>query len=191
MSAIKVNEIFASLQGEGFNTGTAAVFVRLSGCNLKCHFCDTQHVSGTFMSEDSIATAVSELLGGARLVVLTGGEPSLFVTSTLLEKLHSLGVTIAMETNGTHEIAPGVDFVTLSPKDQFVPGADVVLSECDELKLVYPGADPAAYASIKARHRFLQPMDNSPENAVAAVEYIKQHPEWRLSLQTHKILGIR
>lgn len=191
MSAIKVNEIFYSLQGEGFNTGTAAVFVRFSGCNLRCHFCDTQHVSGDFMSEDEIVARVAELLGGAKLVVLTGGEPSLFVTASLLSKLHGLGVTVAMETNGTNAIAPGVDFVTLSPKDQFVPGAAVVLTECDELKLVYPGVDPAAYSAIKARHRFLQPMDNAPENAAAAVEYIKKHPEWRLSLQTHKILGIR
>ncbi|MCF0176372.1 MAG: radical SAM protein, partial [Bacteroidales bacterium] len=216
----KINEIFHSLQGEGFHTGTAAVFVRFSGCNLSCPFCDTDHRDGKMMSDEEIVAEVSRLREGASLVVLTGGEPSLFVDEGLLEKLHAIadGIVVAMETNGTRPLPSGVDFVTLSPKDQFVENAKPVLKSCSELKLVYPGCDPSKYDHIACSHRFLQPCDcgegvgSTPSllqpcdcgdggddctgaqrtraNMAATVAYIKAHPQWRLSIQTHKILGI-
>ena len=131
----KINEIFYSLQGEGFYTGTPSVFVRFSGCNLSCPFCDTDHNQGVMMTADEIAAAVNAF--PASHVVLTGGEPSLFVDDELTAALH--GHFIAMETNGTHPVAAGVDWITMSPKSDFVDGAEPVLTECDELKLVYTG----------------------------------------------------
>lgn len=193
MKKIKVNEIFYSLQGEGFNVGTPAVFVRMSGCNLRCAFCDTKHENGEFLSEEEIVARVVALRGESRLVVLTGGEPSLFVTEGLVAKLHDAGAVVAMETNGTHALPAGLDFVTLSPKDQFCDAGEIVVRECDELKVVYPGCDPLKYNHISANHRFLQPCDDPahPENTTLTIKYILAHPEWRLSLQTHKITGIR
>ena len=146
----KINEIFHSLQGEGVHTGTAAVFVRFSGCNLSCPFCDTNHSSGKMMSDDDIVSEIVRIRHGATLIILTGGEPSLFVDDILLEKIHAIesGIVIAIETNGTHPLPEGIDFVTLSPKDQFVENAKVVLAKCSELKLVYPGSDPSRYCNI-------------------------------------------
>ena len=193
----KINEIFHSLQGEGFHTGTAAVFVRFSGCNLSCPFCDTNHSSGKMMSDDDIVSEIVRIRHGATLIILTGGEPSLFVDDILLEKIHAIesGIVIAIETNGTHPLPEGIDFVTLSPKDQFVENVEVVLAKCSELKLVYPGSDPSRYCHIVCEHRFLQPCDSgnprvNRANMAATVAYIKEHPQWRMSLQTHKILNI-
>ena len=191
-----VNEIFYSLQGEGYYSGTAAVFVRLSGCNLCCPFCDTQHESGVEMNEAAIVEAVRRY--PARMVVVTGGEPSLQLTASLVDALHEAGRYVAVETNGTRTLPPNVDWVTLSPKDAWLGAeAAVVLTEADELKVVYDGEhEPFEYRSLTTDHRFLQPMDTADEarNArieAAAVEYIRQHPQWRLSLQIHKMLNIR
>lgn len=191
---MKVNEIFYSLQGEGFHTGTAAVFVRLSGCNLRCPFCDTDHAAGTEMTEDEIAEAAKGY--PAPLVVVTGGEPSLFLTPSLVAKLHEAGKMVAVETNGTHPLPDNVDWVTLSPKDAFVANARPVLTRCDELKVVFDGNPLPDYGHIEAAHRFLQPCDTGDtrrnrEICGAAISYIQSHPEWRLSLQTHKILNIQ
>lgn len=193
---MRVNEIFYSLQGEGFYVGTPSVFVRFSGCNLRCPFCDTQHTEGREMTEADILQEVQRY--GARHVVLTGGEPSLQLTESLVEGLHRLGRYVAVETNGTRLLPAGVDWVTLSPKDAFVneAAARIALSECHELKVVFTGAALPEYSHIQARHRFLQPCDtgHAGENArilSATIDYCKQHPEWRLSLQTHKWLGIR
>lgn len=191
---MKVNEIFYSLQGEGFHTGTAAVFVRLSGCNLKCPFCDTQHVAGKEMTEEEIVESAK--LYPASLVVVTGGEPSLFLTATLIEKFHTAGKTVAVETNGTHLLPDNVDWITLSPKNAFVKDARPILTHCSELKVVYDGNEIPDYSYIMANHHFLQPCDtgNAELNAritASCIEYIKQHPEWRLSLQTHKITNIQ
>lgn len=191
---MKVNEIFYSLQGEGFWTGTPSVFVRLSGCNLKCNFCDTLHESGEQLSEEEITKHVAQY--PARHVVITGGEPSLFLTASLIEKLHAIGRFVAVETNGTHPIPPQADWVTLSPKDAFVEGAYPVLSRCDELKVVCDGRPPHSYPGICATHRFLQPccVESQTENQrimAYTIEYCMAHPTWRLSLQTHKITGIR
>lgn len=191
---MKINEIFYSLQGEGFWTGTPAVFVRLSGCNLHCSFCDTLHESGQPMSEDQIARTVAQW--PARHVVVTGGEPSLFLTPTLVERLHAAGKFVAVETNGTHPLPDNVDWITLSPKDAFEPHATPVLTRCDELKVVCDGTPPPTYPHLTATHRFLQPCDVGNETAnrrimAYTVEFCKAHPDWRLSLQTHKIAGIR
>lgn len=189
MKKMKINEIFYSLQGEGFNSGVPAIFVRFSGCNLKCDFCDTQHQSGTEMTEEDIVSEVVKF--PATLVVLTGGEPTLQVTSSLCHKLHEAGKRIAIETNGTNPIPDGIDWVTCSPKYR-----PVVLSHCDELKVVYEGQDMAQYDVIKADHHFLQPCDRkdparNAANIAQVVQYCLDHPEWRISLQVHKILDIR
>ena len=193
-----VNEIFYSLQGEGFQSGTPAVFVRFSGCNLRCPFCDTCHENGTFMTEESIVDEVAKYPAG--LVVVTGGEPSLQLTGSLVDKLHSLGKLVAVETNGTRELPANVDWITLSPKEAFLgPQATVVISRFDEVKVVYDGLhDPAGQLhslDTKKAHLFLQPCDTGDmkrniKTVQAAIEYIKQKPHWRLSLQIHKILNI-
>ena len=136
----KINEIFYSLQGEGANTGIPAVFVRFSGCNLRCAFCDTKHEKGTLMTDDEIFAAVSRYTE-ARLIVLTGGEPSLFIDEEFVKLMKLTGKQVAIETNGTKELPPNIDWVTLSPKMGFEGGSahEVVLSECDELKVVYVG----------------------------------------------------
>ena len=187
----KINEIFYSLQGEGFYTGTPSVFVRFSGCNLSCPFCDTDHNQGVMMTADEIAAAVNAY--PASHVVLTGGEPSLFVDDELTAALQ--GHFIAIETNGTHPVAAGVDWITMSPKSDFVDGAEPVLTECDELKLVYTGQNLDRYASFAARHHFLQPCDygDAGKNRLLLKECIQaclDNPVWRLSLQTHKYLDI-
>ena len=193
---MKVNEIFYSLQGEGYYSGTPAVFVRLSGCNLSCPFCDTQHESGREMREEEIVAEVTKY--PSRHVVVTGGEPSLQLTASLVDKLHAAGKYVAVETNGTHPLPPNVDWVTLSPKDAFVDGAEVVLSRADEIKVVFDGIHyplPTTCYPLST-FTFLQPCDTgdavrNAEIVQATIEYIKSHPEWRLSLQTHKIIGIQ
>ena len=196
----RVNEIFYSLQGEGYWTGTPMVFVRLSGCNLQCPFCDTDHAEFTAMSASTIVEEALTAGSGCRRICLTGGEPSLQADEELISAFHAAGFTVHMETNGTREVPAGIDWVTLSPKNQ-VPGlkgdGTVVLTKADEVKLVFaPGVDPAAWASFPATWHFLQPCDVSDpvrnrEILRLTIEYIQLHPSWRLSLQTHKFLGIR
>lgn len=194
----RINEIFYSLQGEGYNTGTAAVFVRFSGCNLQCHFCDTDHHSGTVMSERQIIEAIMQY-PLAPLVVLTGGEPSLFIDHDFVALLkHYTGKRIAIETNGTNPLPDNIDWVTLSPKGAY-PGGDtfpLVIDRCDELKVVYTGQPLDGYLKIQAAHRFLQPCySTDPElrnaNLQATIQAVIADPRWRLSLQTHRLLGIR
>lgn len=193
----KVNEIFHSLQGEGYHTGTASVFIRLSGCNLRCPFCDTRHESGTMMSLPEIVEHVMRH-GSAPLIVLTGGEPSLWIDDEFVAGLKAMtGKRIAIETNGTHPLPHGLDWVTLSPKTGIAGSRDIplVLNSCDELKVVYLGQDLSQYDPIRATHRYLQPCWCSDEqqysrNMQATVQAVLDHPSWRLSLQTHRILGI-
>ena len=194
----KINEIFHSLQGEGYNTGTASVFIRLSGCNLHCAFCDTRHEEGTMMSLPEIVEQVMQY-PEAPLIVLTGGEPSLWIDEDFVMGLKQMtGKHIAIETNGTRPLPHGIDWVTLSPKTGIGDSGDlpVVLTHCDELKVVYLGQDLSQYDSITADHRYLQPCWVSNEsdrkrNMLATVQAVLDHPEWRLSLQTHRILGIQ
>lgn len=183
MNTYRVNEIFYSLQGEGFFTGTPAVFLRLSGCNLRCSFCDTDH----FASEELTAAEIVAKAAAhpARHIVVTGGEPTLQLDDELVSLLHDMGFFIQIETNGTHPVPEGVDWITCSPK----PDSEPVLERVDELKIVYQGQDVDAIASsFNASHYFLQPC--SGENIELTVDYILSHPYWRLSLQTHKLINI-
>ena len=194
----KINEIFHSLQGEGYNTGTASVFIRLSGCNLHCAFCDTRHEEGTMMSLPEIVEQVMRY-PNAPLIVLTGGEPSLWIDEDFVAGLKMMtGKRIAIETNGTRPLPHSIDWVTLSPKTGLGTSGDlpVVLTRCDELKVVYLGQDLTQYNNITADHRYLQPCWVSNENdrkrnMQDTVQAVLQHPEWRLSLQTHRILDIQ
>lgn len=195
---MRVNEIFHSLQGEGYNSGTPAVFIRFSGCNLQCPFCDTQHESGTEMTEREVVEVVKHLAPRSSLVVITGGEPALQLTASLVDALHEIGKRVAVETNGTLSLPPNVDWITLSPKNAWLGDEAVpVLTRADELKVLYDGShDPSSFDSLAATHRFLQPMDTGDANRNAdlmqqAADYCLQHPQWRLSLQIHKILNIR
>ena len=179
----KINEIFYSLQGEGYHTGTPAVFIRFSGCNLHCPFCDTQHEDGVWMSDEDITWEVSKY--PCSMVVLTGGEPALWIDGRLIEALHDIGRYVCVETNGTRPLPLSVDWVTCSPKED----APVRLEHIDEVKVVFTGQDVRPYLSLPVRHFFLQPC--SCLNTDEVIEYIKVHPEWRLSLQTHKLIGIK
>ena len=208
-----VKEIYYTLQGEGANVGRPAVFLRFSGCNLwsgreqdraaaTCGFCDTDFVGtdgpggGRFASAPALARAVSAAwpdatpAWGRRLVVCTGGEPLLQLDQPLVAALHDAGFELAIETNGTLLPPAGIDWICVSPK----AGADLALRSGDELKLVFPqqGAEPERFETLPFAHFFLQPMDG-PErarNTELAVRYCLAHPQWRLSLQTHKLLGI-
>jgi len=194
----KINEIFHSLQGEGFHAGTPAVFVRFSGCNLRCAFCDTQHQQGTMMSLQEIVEEVNKY-PIAPLLVLTGGEPSLFTNKAFVTELkQKTGKRIAIETNGTRPLPNNLDWVTFSPKTAFEGGylEPCVLKSCDELKVVYLGQDLAQYDHIEAKHRFLQPCFCEDEkqrktNMELCVQAVLSHPNWQLSLQIHRILGLR
>lgn len=204
-----VKEVFYTLQGEGANAGRAAVFCRFAGCNLwngredsradaVCQFCDTDFVGtdgtggGKFVSAVDLATAVAAAWpgGGRPLVVCTGGEPLLQMDGELIDALHAAGFEIAVETNGTQIPPPGLDWICVSPK----AAAPLVIFAGDELKLVYPQADarPERFDALAFTHFYLQPMDGAhqADNVRAAVEYCLAHPRWRLSLQTHKIVGI-
>lgn len=209
--AYAVKEIFYTLQGEGAQTGRAAVFCRFAGCNLWsgreadranaiCKFCDTDFADtngpggGKFSSAIDLAAEIEGkwLVGSSdrRFVVCTGGEPLLQLDSALIDALHARDFEIAVETNGTCPAPEGLDWICVSPK----AGAELRQKTGDELKLVYPqaGAEPELFASLPFRHFFLQPMDG-PErerNTQLALRYCMEHPQWRLSLQTHKLLGI-
>ena len=193
----KINEIFYSLQGEGFYTGTPAIFVRFSGCNLRCAFCDTQHQTGKMMSLQEIVDEINKY-PNALLVVLTGGEPSLFIDESFVTELkQKTGKTITIETNGTRPLPANIDWVTLSPKTAFDGGGaePCVLTRCDELKVIYLGQDLKQYDAIEVKYRFLQPcfVENEEQrkaNMQACVETVKTYPNWRLSLQIHRVLNI-
>lgn len=179
----KINEIFYSLQGEGFHTGTPAVFIRFSGCNLKCSFCDTKHEDGVMMEEDEIVEEV--LKYPAKMVILTGGEPGLWIDEAFIDRLHRAGKWVSIETNGTKQLPKNLDWVTCSPKQ----GGELHVTHIDEVKVVYEGQDLSEYAHLKAKHYFLQPC--SGKNTTEVIGYILQHPQWRLSLQTHKLINIQ
>ena len=209
-----VKEIFYTLQGEGANTGRAAVFCRFAGCNLWsgreedraaaiCRFCDTDFVGldgtggGRFAGPGELAAAVraawddGAAASGRPLVVCTGGEPLLQLDEPLIARFHDAGLEVAVETNGTQRAPAGIDWLCVSPK----AGAPLEQRQGNELKLVFPqpGAEPERFEALPFDEFFLQPMDGPDVAAhtVAAVRYCLDHPRWRLSLQTHKIVGIR
>lgn len=208
-----VKEIFFTLQGEGANTGRPAVFCRFAGCNLwtgreadradaTCQFCDTEFVGvdgpggGKFEAADALARAVAEKWPAnvspraRKLVVCTGGEPLLQMDAGVVLALHAHGFEIAVETNGTQLPPDGIDWICVSPK----AGAPLVLTRGNELKLVYPqqGGEPERFAELDFEQFFLQPMDGPgrERNTELALSYCLSHPQWRLSIQTHKLLGI-
>jgi 7-carboxy-7-deazaguanine synthase (Cx14CxxC type) len=206
-----VKEIFYTLQGEGAQAGRAAVFCRFAGCNLwsgreedraaaVCRFCDTDFVGvdgvggGRFATAEELAAVVGKAwragATGKRFVVCTGGEPLLQMDGELIDALHVRGFEIAVETNGTLAAPEGLDWICVSPKAR----AELVQRSGDELKVVFPqeGIDPLQLEGMAFRHFFLQPMDGADraENTDCAVRYCMEHPKWRLSLQTHKLLGI-
>lgn len=210
--AYAVKEMFLTLQGEGANAGARAVFVRFAGCNLWsgresdrvaaiCRFCDTDFVGmdgdggGRFADADALADAVERLWGtgrDARFVVVTGGEPMLQVDAALIDALHARGFRIAIESNGTLPVPRAIDWICISPK----AGSTVVQCTGDELKLVWPqaGIDVAALEQWDFTHRLVQPMDDADtraDNLAAATAFALERPGWRLSLQTHKLLGLR
>lgn len=185
----RVNDIFYSLQGEGRNTGRAAIFIRFAGCNLKCPFCDTDFAQYEEMSDEDILNRIKSY--PSRFVVLTGGEPSLQVDRQLVDLLHKHGYELAMETNGTHPIVDGIDWITCSPK------GNTVIKRCNELKCIFEETtlEPDDHGII-AEYKYLQPCDvqNTERNAQIVkrcFDYILQHPEWRMSLQTHKLVGFK
>jgi 7-carboxy-7-deazaguanine synthase len=205
-----VKEIFYTLQGEGAQAGRPAVFCRFAGCNLwsgreadraaaVCRFCDTDFVGtdgvggGTFATATDLASAVAQFwpAGGRPLVVCTGGEPLLQLDAPAIDALHVAGFEIAIETNGTIAAPAGIDWICVSPKT----GATLVQRHGHELKLVFPqpGAEPPQFESLAFEHFFLQPMwgAHTAENTRAAIEYCLAHPRWRLSIQTHKLVGLR
>ena len=179
----RVNEIFMSLQGEGYHTGTPAVFLRFSGCNRRCHFCDTEFAAFTEMTCDEIADACAAFK--ARHLVATGGEPLLQPDEPLIKALKDRGFFIQIETNGSLPVPKGIDWVTCSPKAE--PWG---IDRTDELKVVYESQDVERFVGLfNEKVRFLQPC--SGLNTRETIEYIMEHPHWRLSLQTHKLLDIR
>jgi 7-carboxy-7-deazaguanine synthase len=205
-----VKEMFYTLQGEGARAGRPAVFVRFAGCNLwsgreqdraqaVCQFCDTDFVGtdgeggGKLETAEALARAAAAFWpgGGAPYVVCTGGEPLLQLDTRLIAALHAQGFEVAVETNGTTAAPAEIDWICVSPK----AGAELVQRSGDELKLVYPqtGAEPEHYEDLDFRHFFLQPMDGPRRdaNTRATIAYCLAHPRWRLSLQTHKLLGMR
>ncbi len=209
MKVYSVKEAYYTLQGEGAQTGRAAVFLRFAGCNLwtgrekdragaVCTFCDTDFVGtdgpggGQFATPDALAQHVAARWpgGGRPYVVCTGGEPLLQLDAPLVAALHRAGFEVAVETNGTRPAVPGLDWVCVSPK----AGARLVLTAGDELKLVYPQplAPPERFAPLAFRHFFLQPLDgpDAALNTREAIAYCLAHPQWRLSVQTHKWLAI-
>ena len=217
---MKVNEIFYSLQGEGRWTGTAAVFLRLSGCNMRCWFCDTKHEEGTEMTEEEIVGRVREY--PARHIVITGGEPTMQLTARLTDLLHEAGFFIQIETNGSLPLREGVsiDWITCSPK-----GNEIRIQRIDELKLLFVPEYIEKYENVAASHLCLQPLDKGNDtehssddtlrydtglqpydtpsatetsnlkpptsNIIEVVKYILDNPQWHLSLQTHKIINIQ
>lgn len=195
---MRINEIFYSLQGEGYRCGIPSVFVRFSGCNLACDFCDTDHLNAVEMSDRDILAEIDRFAAGN--VVLTGGEPSLQLTEGFVRMLKDAGKFIQIETNGSVDL-PGqvvslIDWITCSPKS-----AQIRLSRIDELKVVFNGAHPGLddFLALASKHgavAMLQPCDigNVEDNrniTAQAIDYIKENPGWRLSLQTHKMLSIR
>jgi len=202
--AYTVKEIFLTAQGEGANLGRTSVFIRFTGCNLwsgreedrstaVCQFCDTDFVGGTrFTSAEDLANAAAALwpASGNRMAVLTGGEPLLQVDEALIQALHARGFYLAVETNGTQVLPPGLDWVCVSPK----AGAPLAVTEADELKLVYrqPGAEPERFSAFKAGVRWLSPMDGPDlkENTRLAAAWCLANPDWRLAIQAHKTWGI-
>lgn len=200
----RIREIFWSIQGEGWNVGTPSVFVRFSGCNQwtglerdrgsgfsDCaRWCDTDFHGGDWLAHDALLAGIESLRESARLVIFTGGEPALQLNEKLLSDVAALGLRCAIETNGTLPLPQGDCWTTVSPKGGKYP---LCVTGGDELKLVYPqlGVQPCEVEALRFAHFYLQPRDNTPGHTQACLDYIRRHPQWRLSVQTHKYIGVR
>ena len=196
----RVNDIFYSIQGEGYNTGRAAVFVRFAGCNLRCGFCDTEYDSFREMAGEDIVAEMTQY--PARFAVLTGGEPTLQVDETFVDLLHQHGFEVAMESNGTRPAPTNLDWLTVSPKTRegwLVKGKGRIP---DEMKVIFDENTapetylPSPFTLHPSPHLYLQPCDmgDAERNALIiqrCIDYIKEHPQWRLSLQTHKLANFK
>jgi organic radical activating enzyme len=215
----RVNEIFYTLQGEGAHSGIPAVFIRFSGCNLRCPWCDTEFTDFTPMTAEQIVAEALDLYDipneRRKMIVLTGGEPSLQVDKPLIDALHAAGFYICIETNGTRPLPDGIDWITCSPKEQSLPRNPspvthnpLALKQVNEVKVVFTGTyDPEIWRTcLQAEHWMLQPLrytgewlienvdsweDDRNDNLDDTVRYILSHPFWRLSVQLHKIAGLR
>ena len=215
----RVNEIFYTLQGEGAHSGIPAVFIRFSGCNLRCPWCDTEFTDFTPMTAEQIVAEALDLYDipneRRKMIVLTGGEPSLQVDKPLIDALHAAGFYICIETNGTRPLPDGIDWITCSPKEQSFPRNPspvthnpLALKQVNEVKVVFTGTyDPEIWRTcLQAEHWLLQPLrytgewlienvdsweDDRNDNLDDTVRYILSHPFWRLSVQLHKIAGLR
>lgn len=190
-----VNEIFYSLQGEGRWAGRAAIFIRFSGCNLKCPFCDTDFASYKKMKAKDILKELLEY-NQCNFVVLTGGEPTLQVTEDFIDMLHANGYYVAMETNATREVPRNINWITASPKKAYVSGGNVWLTKADEVKVVYDAVQEPDTFGISAKEYYIQPCDTGDKEMndyiiKKCVEWVKNHPKWKLSLQQQKILNVR
>lgn len=213
----KINEIFYSIQGEGCRSGVPSVFVRFSGCNLKCFFCDTNHSHGKMMSDEEIIEEVKKYRAGQ--IILTGGEPSLFIDEEFIDKLKKeIGLPVAIETNGTRELPEGIDWVTVSPKNQLLlnvstenedramkeipqyESGEIRVKRADELKVIDVGQNLEPYFSLdcvgKETVMLLQPCyvedkEEREKNTRRTIGRVLSDPRWRLSLQTHRMVGIR
>ena len=196
----KINEIFRSIQGEGCHTGVPSVFVRFSGCNLKCGFCDTAHQDGIMMTDDEIIQEVMKY--PASQIVLTGGEPSLFIDSGLIKKLkEATGLRIAIETNGTREVPEEIDWITVSPKIGMseIGDSKIRIQRADELKVVDIGQNLEPYFNLKCvgedtamllQPCFVEDLNEREKNTRLTIRRVLSDPRWRLSLQTHRLVGI-
>ncbi len=192
---MKVNEIFYSVQGEGAYSGTPSIFIRLSGCNLNCAFCDTDHKCYRDLTEEDIVNEIAKY--PAKMVTVTGGEPTLQLTESLVDKLHDTGMYVQIETNGTIKAPQNIDWVTVSPKFEFCKNAEIKADRIDELKVVYNGKNNMSlYDGIDAKVYSLQPCDTgnkekNDEIIKKTFEFCLKNPKWRISLQTQKILNVR
>lgn len=192
----KIHKIFYSLIGEGFFTGTPAVFISFAGCNLHCSFCDAADLDGSNMSLYQIVNEIKKY-PNAHHIVLTGGEPAIFIDQDFVDALKRTGKFIIIETNGTKNLPKGIDWVTFSPKHSFAGGdaAPLLLKECNELRVVYLGQDISQYAAIKAEHRYLQPCYCEEEEMRkyilrSCINAVLANPDWALSMQIQRIIGI-
>lgn len=197
MKKMKIKEIFYSLQGEGAHTGKPAIFVRFTGCNLTCPFCDTDFKGGDDYTEEELVREIGKYLP-CRFVVFTGGEPTLQLTDSLISRLHEEGFYLAMETNGTREYPRGIDWITVSPKNDFCANVNLYPYNISaaEVKVVYNGENaPETYENLGVM-KYIQPCDTgdpaqNEEIIKKSIEWLKGHPDWRLSLQTQKIINVR
>lgn len=196
MKKYKINEIFYSLQGEGRWAGRAAIFVRFSGCNLKCPFCDTDFKAYEEMGEIDILEKIQSLSDNCKFIVFTGGEPTLQVDESLVALLKKWGYYIAIETNGTNRVPDGIDWITCSPKTLFVDNGKIATNKASEVKVVFDGEHEISDFGIDADAYYVQPCDvgdkeKNAEILKQTIAFVEKHPKWQLSLQQQKIINVR